>query len=38
MQEISSRQRVLVRVIVVLTILVLLAIFGALNRGPVVVQ
>jgi hypothetical protein len=38
MQEISTRQRVLLRAIVVLTILVLLAVFGALSRGPVVVQ
>jgi hypothetical protein len=38
MQAISTRQRLLLRAIVVLTILILLAIFGVLSRGPAIVQ
>ena len=38
MQELSTRQRVLLRAIVVLTILILLAIFGVISRGPAIVQ
>jgi hypothetical protein len=38
MQEISTRQRVLLRAIVLVIILVVLAMFGLIRRNPIIVH